>query len=159
MQKGYIYIIRNSVNDKVYVGSTYYSIHRRLVSHLNGSANGDSKMQRAIREIGRDKFFISLIKTCHTKEQLTYSERFFVKYYKSNNSEFGYNTMSGGENTKTVRGMSKIQAYVTDSTKEAVIELAKKEGRSESNTAGKLLDEAILTNALRTEKLLKEVGE
>ena len=46
----------------------------------------------------------------------------------------------------------RIQAYVKKETKEAIINMALEEGRSESNMAGKILDEAIVKSNIIDKK-------
>ena len=48
---GYIYIITNNVNDKVYVGQTYRSIKERFSEHLR--SNDDCYLHRAMRKYGK----------------------------------------------------------------------------------------------------------
>lgn len=75
---GKIYKIINSVNEKIYVGSTIYrylsirlGVHRQCCVH-----GGDSDLYKAMRAFGIEKFKICLIKNfpCKTKEELLAEE-------------------------------------------------------------------------------------
>ena len=52
---GRIYIIKNTVNDKVYVGQTKVSLKLRFQNHLSAARNGkDYIIGKAIRKYGED---------------------------------------------------------------------------------------------------------
>lgn len=89
---GYIYIIKNIVNDKVYIGQTIQSIEERYRQHINTAlANKiNSKVYIAMREIGIDNFYIEPILECST-EDLNKYEQYYVEYYNSLNN--GYNSV------------------------------------------------------------------
>lgn len=66
--KGFIYIIRNNINDKVYIGKTLLpTIEERFKEHIK-----DSKRERcekrplynAINKYGEEHFYIELIEEC-----------------------------------------------------------------------------------------------
>lgn len=61
---GYIYIIKNTVNDKVYIGKTIQTLERRFQKHLSDSKKLDTHFARAIRKYGSDKFYIEQIEEC-----------------------------------------------------------------------------------------------
>lgn len=55
---GYIYIIKNTVNNKVYIGQTRRTIQLRFNEHLNLSKkpNIKTKLYLNIRELGIESF-------------------------------------------------------------------------------------------------------
>lgn len=87
----YIYKISNTINDKVYIGQTIRPIEERFHRHLNDAINNnlDTHFARAIRLYGADKFFIELIDTANSQEELTQKEHDYILQY--NSIENGYN--------------------------------------------------------------------
>ena len=59
---GKIYIIRNDVNDKVYIGQTKRSIEKRFQEHTTlTEAKRSLVLARAIQKYGADKFHVELL--------------------------------------------------------------------------------------------------
>ena len=92
---GKIYIITNDVTDKVYIGQTIQSIETRFKQHIWESLSGrrQSKLYKAMREIGFEHFNIDLIEECDEVE-LNNKEIYYIKEYDSFNN--GYNSNAGG---------------------------------------------------------------
>ncbi len=60
---GYVYMIYNNVNGKVYIGETIQTIQKRFKQHINESSNVNSStynylISRAIRKYGYSNFFV-----------------------------------------------------------------------------------------------------
>ena len=77
--QGRIYIIRNTVNGKCYVGSTVRTLAQRMSQHRSVSRCVDTAhtsdampLIQAMRELGEEHFFVELHKDypCERKEQL-----------------------------------------------------------------------------------------
>lgn len=93
---GRIYIIRNTVNDKVYVGQTKVSIKLRFQNHLSAARRGkDYVIGKAIRKYGEDNFYVELLEECLVDE-LNDRERYWISIFNSTNNKFGYNMSIGG---------------------------------------------------------------
>ena len=93
---GYLYMIKNLKNNKVYIGKTYKTIYERFNEHLKNAytKNVSSKLYDDMRLYGRQTFELSLIGT-FPKNELEYQE---VQYIKKYNSWLdGYNQSVGGE--------------------------------------------------------------
>lgn len=96
MSKIKIYVLRNRVNDKVYVGQTK-NLQERLLQHLKESTlkqRGKMKLYRAIREIGKENFYIEEVDSCETKDEADEKEVFYIEKFDSIRN--GYNSVSGG---------------------------------------------------------------
>lgn len=77
---GRIYIIRNTVNDKVYVGQTHVSIKLRFQNHLSAARRGlDYTIGKAIRKYGEDKFYVELLEECLV-EELNEREQYWISF-------------------------------------------------------------------------------
>ena len=90
-----IYLITNSVNQKVYVGQTWMGIEKRFADHKSDrDSNQYSKLHRAMRKHGKDNFYIQLLTVANTQETADYWEVYFIAKYDSLRS--GYNIRAGG---------------------------------------------------------------
>lgn len=97
-----IYIIRNKVNDKVYIGQTvrgYLSRFKEHIDKIRKYPKYDHPLYNSIRKYGVDKFYVELLKTCNSIEDLNYWEEFYIKEFNSI-APNGYNLLPGGNNRK-----------------------------------------------------------
>lgn len=100
---GRIYIIRNTINNKVYVGQTHVSIKLRFQNHLSAARRGlDYVIGKAIRKYGEENFYVELLEECLI-EELNEREKYWISYFNSTNNKFGYNMSKGGNVTRTTR--------------------------------------------------------
>lgn len=97
---GFIYIIKNTINDKVYIGQTTQSINKRMDQHRYASRFRVTKFHKAMRDIGIHKFSMEILEECNNRE-LNIKEVEYIKKYDSYNN--GYNsTPGGGAKTSTL---------------------------------------------------------
>lgn len=105
---GRIYIIRNTVNEKVYIGQTHVSIKLRFQNHLSAARRGlDYVIGKAIRKYGEDKFYVELLEEC-TTEELNDREKYWIAFFNSTNNKFGYNMSIGGNVVRTTNDLDEI---------------------------------------------------
>lgn len=104
---GIIYHVFNTVNGKSYIGQTWSGLARRWTEHkcLAG------RFQRG-KEKRADPFILALIKyntssfvvtqlcECKTQEELDAAEKYFIEFFESHITQFGYNIRFGGSNGK-----------------------------------------------------------
>ena len=63
--KGKIYCIRNNINDEIYIGSTCQSLSQRMAQHRRDmTVRQHQKLYRAMKELGRENFYIELLEEC-----------------------------------------------------------------------------------------------
>ena len=96
--KGYIYIIKNTINNKVYIGQTSRTIQARFQQHLNAAKRGDTEgmiIYNAIRKYGAENFYIEELEYVEV-ELLNERERYWIQYYDSLRPN-GYNVREGGD--------------------------------------------------------------
>src|ERR1700722_4300487 len=94
-----IYVIRNTKNNKVYVGQTWKPMMRRFQIHIQSSTfNHCIKLRRAIQKYGKENFSIKLLIFCHTEEMANHWEAYFIHKFDSVKS--GYNTLEVGFSRK-----------------------------------------------------------
>ena len=82
--KGYIYIIRCSLNDMYYIGSTCTTIEKRFASHLSSSKHKKCPIGRIIDLYGRQNFTIEKLfeKNVDHKREIMAIEADFIELYK-----------------------------------------------------------------------------
>lgn len=99
-----IYIIRNKINDKVYVGQAI-DPHRRFIQHLcNGNRQLDQlPIHCAISKYGKENFYYEILE----RDITNFNERecYWIQYFDSICPN-GYNVSAGGEGFSCGRGKS-----------------------------------------------------
>jgi len=95
---GNIYIIKNHINDKIYIGQTTSTIEKRFKRHLSDAKNpnrkGCLKLYNAINKFGGKNFYIEHLASAKGRENIDFLEIYFIKNYDSIKN--GYNIKSGG---------------------------------------------------------------
>jgi len=86
---GYIYVISNIVNKKLYIGKSCFNNPNYFGSGI--------AIRCAITKYNRDKFKKIIISFCETKEELNLAERECIWFFQSNNKIYGYNLTEGGD--------------------------------------------------------------
>lgn len=85
---GKIYRISNTVNDKIYIGSTTNFVKTRLVKHISRCKKDpkvkNSKLYKEIIELGSSNFKIELLESivCRTKYELLDREQIWINRLK-----------------------------------------------------------------------------
>lgn len=108
---GFIYIIKNTVNSKVYIGQTRTSVEQRWKEHLRHAQYGDQIINRAMKKYGIDKFYIETLEICDISV-LDYREMFYIDLYDSTNKSKGYNISIGGKTPKFKRKILSISDLI-----------------------------------------------
>ena len=108
---GFIYIIRNTVNSKVYIGQTKNTVEQRWREHLRHSQYGDQVINRAMKKYGTDKFYIETLEICDIKF-LDEREMYYIELYDSTDKSKGYNVSIGGNTPKFKRKSLSISDLV-----------------------------------------------
>jgi group I intron endonuclease len=96
-----IYVIRNTVDNKVYVGKSI-NINKRFAKHqysllLNTQQN--KHLQRAWNKYGEGNFKFEILELC-SELQLNDREIYWISKLNSTDSKYGYNKKYGGEGGK-----------------------------------------------------------
>lgn len=141
-----IYIIKNTINDKVYIGQTSESIQRRFNRHKKDCYKSapvyvNNKFYRAMRKLGPENFFIELIEdNISTFEELDRREIYWISKYDSYYN--GYNSTLGG------------QHYKPSYNDKVILELWN-EGKSISQISKELsLDRETISRALKRQDII-----
>ncbi|WP_304393359.1 GIY-YIG nuclease family protein [uncultured Clostridium sp.] len=88
---GYVYLVRNKLNNKIYVGQ-----HRSNIIDYSYYGSG-TIITRAIRKYGIDNFELKVLSWASNRTELNMLEKFYILLYKSTDREFGYNIQTGGQ--------------------------------------------------------------
>ena len=101
MKIGYIYIIKNNINNKVYIGQTRMSVEARFKKHLSlQDSNKNMLIYKAIKKYGKSNFYVEIIEETLV-DNLNDLEEFYIKKYDSFNN--GYNLCRGGNQPNRVK--------------------------------------------------------
>ena len=99
--KGYIYCIRNKINNKKYIGQTSWNINKRLNKHKGQLINNkhySKNLQEDFNKYGMDNFeFIILDEFTFSNKELLKKvlidmEKFYIDLWDTMNDNKGYNS-------------------------------------------------------------------
>lgn len=104
---GSIYIIKNKINDKVYIGQTIQAVDERFKQHCKPSEHKRHKytLYRAMTKYGVENFYYEIIEENIPVEKLNAKEIYYIDKYNSYVKNNGYNSTKGGDG----RLINKIQ--------------------------------------------------
>lgn len=108
---GFIYIIRNTVNSKVYIGQTRVCVNQRWKEHLRHAQYGDQIINKAMKKYGVNKFYIETLEVC-TLDVLDEREMYYIDLYDSTNKSKGYNVSIGGNTPRFKRKTLSISELI-----------------------------------------------
>ena len=106
---GKVYVIRNTGNTKLYVGSTVRTLAQRMAQHRKIALQNDERpLYSSMREMGVNKFYIELIEDfpCERKEQLNAKEGQHIRALNSQVPN-GFNSYVAGRTRKEYRADNK----------------------------------------------------
>lgn len=113
MYTGYVYLITNLLNGKVYVGKTTFTPEIRWREHIEWSKTQRVYLSHAIKKYGLENFTVSTLAVVHrdsTKElrqALDELEKLWIVCFRSSDSNFGYNMTFGGEGGRPTEAVKK----------------------------------------------------
>ena len=116
-----IYLIKNLINEKVYIGQTIQTLKKRIASHYR---HPNKHLSNAFNKYGKNNFIIEIIETCNNLEELNEREKYWIKFYDSTNNKKGYNIDGGGrkniirikktKNSSKIKGRPKVSVQQLD---------------------------------------------
>lgn len=93
-----VYLVRNKITDKVYIGQTFQELNQRWIRHKAAATQGRSSyFPTAIRKYGPESFDIKPLVIVGTKEDADFYEKKLISIFRSNEKQFGYNVTAGGD--------------------------------------------------------------
>jgi group I intron endonuclease len=96
----YIYIIKNKINKKIYVGQTVCPKQRwkQHISHMKNNINKSPHLYSSMNKYGLENFVFIIIKECESLEKANNAECFWIECLKTRDKNFGFNVKEGGNN-------------------------------------------------------------
>jgi len=114
MDNGTIYMIKNDINNKVYIGQTTKSLYNRKRDHLSRLRNGkhfNSHLQNSFNKYKESSFCFSVLHKCNISD-LDKFEILYINLYNSLKESIGYNKDSGGTKNKIISESTRIKLSV-----------------------------------------------
>lgn len=111
---GYIYIVINDINHKVYIGQTSTSLKQRWYEHTHTDLYTGSHFHNALLKYGVDKFHMYLLEEC-TIDQLNEREIYYISMFDSYAN--GYNMTPGGAGVPGYKHTSEDKVKMSESSK------------------------------------------
>jgi group I intron endonuclease len=93
-----IYLIKNIINNKIYIGQTIGSSEERFEKHFSyrNQKNRCTALYNAFNKYGKENFTVStVVEGNFSKEELNKLEIFYIEHFKSLSPK-GYNLQTGG---------------------------------------------------------------
>ena len=120
---GFIYIIKNFANGKIYIGKTERDVNKRFREHLTESRAKNSPtynycLSRGIRKWGENAFDVAILAENVPIEKLDLIEAHYIDMYNSTDPEIGYNISDGHSDNSNIDKYREIQPdndYESDS--------------------------------------------
>ena len=109
-----IYLHRNKINNKVYIGQTSDTMERRARGGCGYKSS--PHFYRAIVEYGWENFEHFILEKNLSSAEADDKEKYWIKVFDSTNPEKGYNLTAGGKLTETSDGSKQKKRVVCKET-------------------------------------------
>lgn len=107
---GQIYLIRNKINNKCYIGQTTNEFKIRYNYNLIKNTHNEY-LRKSLIKYGKENFeIIENFDIAYSKEELDKLEEMYIKAYNLIDRNFGYNRRLGGSNGKMNKDVRKIMS-------------------------------------------------
>jgi group I intron endonuclease len=163
--KSGIYVIKNTVNNKIYIGSAV-NIDKRWLQHKHSLKEGKHHsclLQRAWDKYEEKDFKFEIIQVVTDPEHLLSYEQVYLDYYKSYEKDRGYNIckVAGSpyglrRSEETKQKMREAKKNISQETKQKLREV--NIGRKHSDETKQKRNEA-LTGKKRSEQTIQKMRE
>lgn len=94
-KKYYIYKHTNLINGKIYIGQTSQDPKKRWGNGISTYQHNEHFLN-AIKKYGWENFSHEILLSNLSKDEMKYWEKYYIKYYDTQNPEKGYNIIEGG---------------------------------------------------------------
>lgn len=123
-----IYVLTNTVNNKIYVGQTWYELSHRMGYNGKNYCNS-TYLYAAMQKYGADNFKYTLLAECSSQDEADKLEETYIVKYDSRNPDIGYNIKNGGvagkhsEETKRKISIANTGKEVSEETRKKISEI------------------------------------
>lgn len=157
--KSGIYIITNSINNKVYIGSAV-NLHTRFIGHKHqfNKNKHNERFQNFVNKYGSDVLSFCLIEYCD-KERLIEREQYWIDYYQSYKSKLGYNISKNAGSTLGCKMPESHKNACKERMKGTKLRLGKKWSKEEKIKIGERSKSFWADNPHKREKMGKKISE
>jgi len=100
----YIYLLRNVVNGKTYVGQTTKTPEKRFRQHVTSSKRIKTHLYNAMNKHGHDQFSVEVLENISNNEMLDEREKYWIEFLRPE-----YNMTAGGDGGNTMLNYTEIQ--------------------------------------------------
>lgn len=138
-----VYLVKNKINGKGYVGITTVNADWRVAGHLKDVEKGSMlPFHLAVRKYGIQSFEISTLQTCESLDELKTAEVYWIEKLSTFISEHGYNATRGGDGifghkhsleTRTKQSIAAKNKFVSEDTRKKMSIAQKKRFSSPDN--------------------------
>lgn len=134
-----VYLLRNSINGKCYVGQTRLDLRKRIWDHkATANSGATTPLYHAIRKYGWSAFEVETLEECVDLADLDMAERYWIGVYRSLAPD-GYNLETGGYSGKTHGPESRRK--IGDAHRGKVVSAETRRKQSEAKEGRQLTDE------------------
>jgi len=155
IRTGVIYLIKNTINGKVYIGQTIQNPKVRFRDHFRLDRCDTILLSRAGIKYGKSSFCLEILESDIPKDQLDEKELFYIKKYRSQTPN-GYNIAAGGASTFTQPKLNKLQEQQAIAMYKAGVSMkniGKVFGRDKKAIKGVLVRNNIMSRPTKTKYL------
>ena len=150
-----VYMHTNLINNKKYIGITKQNLNARF---KNGKGYVEcDRFWNAIQKYGWSNFKHEILLCNLTKEQAEMFEIGLIKYYKSNNDNFGYNISAGGGIISDDRYGYKNPMYGKNQSSETRKRISDAQKGRKNHMYGKHISEEVKNKIRKSQNLNKKV--
>lgn len=93
-----VYMIRNNINGKLYVGITTRKLKKRMREHFDisnqSSNNAKSSLHHSLKKYGSENFSVSILEKCKDEKKLTEAELKWISALNTGEKKYGYNILT-----------------------------------------------------------------
>ena len=146
-----IYIITNTINDKVYVGQAQ-DLYIRTKHHISDERN--PLLKKAFKKYGLDKFTINVLEKCEI-EKLDDREQYWMDYYEVTNKDKGYNICPIAGSTRGVKKSQEERKQMSERASQRIGDLNPFYGKEHSEETKEKIRKRKLNQKVSEETKLK----
>ena len=162
---GRVYIIKNKVDDCIYIGSTIKTLNERFSKHKKDQKIKDYFIYLYMEDIGIDNFYIELLEEFEniTKDDLRKKEQEYIEKYKNINEDIVLNTNNAYTNIQEYKKQYDKQYYEANKDKKKEYDKQynkdNKDKKKQYREANKDKKKEYDKNVYQFKKILKELRQ